>query len=66
MRSPENVLKSLSKQATKEGYRYERMYRNLYNLKFYLLAYQNIATSQGAMTAGIDGRTLDDMSMGCI
>lgn len=63
MRSPENVLKSLSKQATREGYRYERLYRNLYNPEFYLLAYQNIAKSQGAMTAGIDGRTLEGMSM---
>lgn len=63
MRSPENVLKSLSRQATKEGYRYERLYRNLYNPEFYLLAYQNIATAQGSMTAGTDGRTLDGMSM---
>ena len=51
MRSPENVLKSLSEQATKENYRFERLYRNLYNPEFYLLAYQNIAISQGSMTA---------------
>lgn len=63
MRSPENVLKSLSVQATKKGYKYERLYRNLYNPEFYLLAYQNIATAQGAMTAGTDGRTLDGMSL---
>lgn len=63
MRSPENVLKSLSKQAKNKEYRYERLYRNLYNPDFYLLAYQNIATSQGSMTAGADGNTLDGMSM---
>jgi len=63
MRSPENVLKSLSEQATKKDYRFERLYRNLYNPEFYLLAYQNIAISQGSMTAGTDGRTLDGMSM---
>lgn len=63
MRNPENVLKSLSKNALKTEYRYERLYRNLYNPEFYLLAYQNIATSQGSMTAGADGRTLDGMSM---
>lgn len=63
MRSPENVLKSLSEQETKKDYRFERLYRNLYNPEFYLLAYQNIATSQGSMTAGTDGRTLDGMSM---
>ena len=59
MRSPENVLKSLSEKAKNKEYRYERLYRNLYNPEFYLLAYQNIATSQGSMTAGADGLTLD-------
>lgn len=63
MRSPENVLKSLSEQAKNKSYRFERLYRNLYNPEFYLLAYQNIATSQGSMTAGTDGNTLDGMSM---
>lgn len=63
MRSPENVLKSLSERATDKKYRFERLYRNLYNPEFYLLAYQKIATSQGSMTAGADGITLDGMSM---
>ena len=63
MRNPENVLKSLSEQAKNKSYRFERLYRNLYNSEFYLLAYQNIATSQGSMTAGTDGNTLDGMSM---
>jgi len=31
-------------------YQYERLYRNLYNPEFYLLAYKNIASSQGSMT----------------
>lgn len=63
MRSPENVLKSLSEKATDKQYRFERIYRNLYNPEIYLLAYQKIATSQGSMTAGADGITLDGMSM---
>lgn len=63
MRNPENVLKSLSEKAKNKEYRYERLYRNLYNPEFYLLAYQNIAKSQGSMTAGADGQTLDGMSM---
>ena len=58
-----NVLKSLSEKATDKTYRFERLYRNLYNPEFYLLAYQKIATSQGSMTAGADGLTLDGMSM---
>ncbi len=44
-------------------YKYERLYRNLYNPEFYLLAYKNIASSPGSMTAGSDGKTLDAMSM---
>lgn len=63
MRNPEYVLRSLSEKAKNKEYRYERLYRNLYNPEFYLLAYQNIAKSQGSMTAGADGQTLDGMSM---
>jgi len=63
MRNPINVLKSLESNACNQEYRYERLYRNLYNPEFYLLAYKNIAKSQGSMTAGTDGKTLDDMSI---
>ena len=63
MRNPISVLKSLEENANTPAYRYERLYRNLYNPEFYLLAYRNIAASQGSMTAGADGMTLDDMSM---
>lgn len=63
MRNPIDVLKSLESKAKQKGYRYERLYRNLYNPEFYLLAYQNIAKSTGSMTAGADGMTLDGMSM---
>lgn len=66
MRNPIAVLKSLEEKAAQKGYVFERLYRNLYNPEFYLLAYQNIAKSQGSMTAGTDGMTLDDMTMGRI
>lgn len=66
MRNPISVLKSLEEKATQKGYVFERLYRNLYNPEFYLLAYQNIAKSQGSMTAGTDGMTLDDMTVGRI
>ena len=62
MRNPVLVLKSLEEKSCNKEYRYERLYRNLYNTEFYLLAYQNIAKSHGSMTAGTDGMTLDDMS----
>ena len=66
MRNPIAVLKSLEEKAKQKGYTFERLYRNLYNPEFYLLAYQNIAKSQGSMTEGTDGMTLDDMTVGRI
>jgi len=59
MRSPNIILENLQKHAKAEDYRYERLYRNLYNTDFYLQAYQNIYANKGAMTPGIDGMTLD-------
>lgn len=43
-------------------YRFKRLYRNLYNPEFYLLAYRNIYANEGSMTPGVDGETLDGMS----
>ena len=63
MRNPINVLKSLEEKATVTNYKYERLYRNLYNPDFYMIAYANLAKSQGSMTAGVDGETLDNMSI---
>ncbi len=47
MRSPENVLESLKSKACNKSYKYERLYRNLYNPQFYLLAYQRIQAKPG-------------------
>lgn len=63
MRNPIDVLKSLNNQSKNEMYKYERLYRNLYNPEFYMLAYKNIRTNAGSMTAGIDGSTVDGFSM---
>lgn len=63
MRSPHNVLESLKSKATDANYHYQRLYRNLYNSEFYLLAYQRIQAKQGNMTAGADGKTIDGMGM---
>ena len=63
MRNPVFVLDSLQEKAKTEGYKYRRLYRNLFNPEFYLLAYKNIAASRGSMTAGADKITLDGMSM---
>ena len=63
MRSPQNVLESLTAKATNTNYHYQRLYRNLYNPEFYLLAYQRIQAKQGNMTTGSDGKTIDGMGM---
>ena len=62
LREPVKVLKSLSEQATNKKYKFRRLYRNLYNPEFYFLAYKNISQSQGSMTPGVDGKSLDGMS----
>lgn len=63
MRNPIHVLRSLEKNANKQNYKFRNLYKNLYNPEFYWLAYNRIARSQGSMTAGMDGKTLDDMSV---
>jgi group II intron reverse transcriptase/maturase len=57
------VLNSLQSKTTIVNYQFERLYRNLYNPNFYLIAYQNIYDNKGSMTKGIDGETLDGMGM---
>ena len=63
MRSPKNVLESLTSKAASKDYHYQRLYRNLYNPAFFLLAYERIQAKPGNMTAGSDGKTIDGMSM---
>ncbi len=63
MRNPINVLSSLQKHSSDKLYVYERLYRNLYNRDFYLLAYQNIYANEGNMTKGTDGKSIDAMSL---
>lgn len=61
MRNPTEVLKNLTEKSKNETYRFQRLYRNLYNPEFYWLAYQNIYANDGSMTAGADGTTIDGM-----
>lgn len=63
MRNPERVLNSLVKHSKDSEYKYERLYRILYNKDMYLLAYQNIYANEGNMTEGSDGETIDGMSL---
>ena len=66
MRSPNIVLETLSEKSNDSTYKYERLYRNLYNREFYCLAYQNIYANDGSMTPGSDNATIDGMSLGRI
>lgn len=62
LRNPIQVLSSLTEKSKNESYRFQRLYRNLYNPEFYWLAYKNIYANTGSMTAGADGTTIDGMS----
>lgn len=63
MRNPERVLKSLTEHSNTSGYKYERLYRIMFNAEMYYIAYQNIYAKAGNMTAGTDGKTADQMSI---
>ena len=47
----------------KRGLPLERIYRQLFNPSLYLIAYANIYGNRGAMTKGMDGQTVDGMSL---
>lgn len=61
MRSPTEVLSHLHERAQDKTYRFQRLYRNLYNPAFYMLAYQKVYANDGSMTPGVDGTTMDGM-----
>ena len=42
MRNPKNVLNSLSKHSGNLNYKFERLYRVLFNEEMFYVAYQNI------------------------
>ncbi|ADL52069.1 reverse transcriptase domain-containing protein [Clostridium cellulovorans] len=63
MRNPQNMLISLTKHSNNKNYKYERLYRLLYNEEMYLTAYQRIYTNEGNMTKGTDNQTIDGMSL---
>lgn len=63
MRNPVAILNTLKRNSIKSNYKFRRLHRLLYNEEFFLLAYNNIYSSQGNMTAGSDGKTIDQMSL---
>lgn len=63
MRNPELVLNNLAAHSKVSDYKYERLYRLLFNEEMFFVAYQRIYAKQGNMTAGTDGKTIDGMSL---
>ena len=63
MRNPETILNSLSAHSKDVHYKYERLYRILFNEQMFYVAYQRIYAKQGNMTSGTDGKTIDQMSI---
>jgi group II intron reverse transcriptase/maturase len=62
MQDAETVLGVLRERGRK-GLPCEELYRQMYNVRLYLLAYGRIYSNQGAMTPGATQETADGMSM---
>ncbi|WP_134091275.1 reverse transcriptase domain-containing protein [Olivibacter sp. XZL3] len=63
MRNPERVLNSLMEHSKISSYRFERLYRILFNEEMFYVAYQRIYAKEGNMTEGSDGQSIDNMSL---
>ena len=66
MRNPEIVLNTLCQHSKVSDYKFERLYRILFNKEMFFIAYQRIYAKPGNMTPGTDGQTIDQMSIGRI
>lgn len=62
-RNPEKILNSLTQHSSDLEYKFERLYRILFNEQMYYIAYQRIYAKQGNMTKGVDGKTVDGFSI---
>lgn len=63
MRNSENVLNSLAGHSQNPNYKFERLYRLLFNENLYALAYQMMSKKTGNMTKGTDGKTISGLSI---
>jgi retron-type reverse transcriptase len=63
MRNSEKVLNSLSEHSLNPDYKFERLYRILFNEEMYAVAYQKIYPNESNMTCGTDGKNMDGMSI---
>lgn len=63
MRNPERVLNSLAMHSKNLSYRFERLYRLLFNEELFYVAYQRTYAKAGNMTKGSNDITIDQMSL---
>lgn len=63
MRNPEVILNTLCSHSKDKDYKYERIYRILFNEELFMLAYEKIKSKPGNMTAGTDGKTIDGTTL---
>ena len=63
MRNPEKVLNSLCQHSSNLTYKFDRLYRILFNEEMYYVAYKHLYAKPGNMTKGVDGRTIDGFSI---
>jgi len=63
MRNPQKVLNSLTEHSKVSSYKFERLYRILFNEEMLYDAYQRIYAKPGNMTAGPDGQTIGRLAL---
>jgi group II intron reverse transcriptase/maturase len=67
MQKAEVVLAVLRRQSMQsKDFVFDRLYRNLFNPDFYMLAYSNLYAKEDNMTPGTDGKTIDGFNIGLI
>ncbi|GCE29269.1 hypothetical protein KDA_47530 [Dictyobacter alpinus] len=62
MRSAEQIL-GIIRERGKQGSPLEDIYRQLYNLTLYLMAYAHLYSNEGAMIRGTTSETVDGMAL---
>jgi group II intron reverse transcriptase/maturase len=62
MQNAETVLNVLRERG-RRGLPCNELYRQLFNQELYLLAYGRLYSNKGAMTPGVDGQTVDGMTL---
>lgn len=63
MRNPQLILDTLYSHSKSSDYKFERLYRILFNEEIYHYAYQRLGNKAGNLTLGTDGDTINGMNI---